>query len=103
MSIFTGLHALNGSNALIGLNAAGAAIGAALGALHVWSLWRSARRPSALGAIFGLLRLTAIAILLAFAAMGGVLPATAAGWAFGFAVSLLATLAASRKDHEAAR
>ena len=100
MRIFTALHALNAIN---GLNGVGAVIGAALGALHVWSLWRSARRPTALGAMFGLLRLTSIAILLAFAAMGGVLPATAAGWALGFAVSLLATLAASRKDHEAAR
>ena len=69
------------------IHAAWLVVGLVLGIVHATGIWRTAKHPSATTAVLGLVRLLAVGLALASAAiLGGILPA-AAGWAVGFFAS----------------
>jgi hypothetical protein len=84
------------------IHAAGGALGAMLGVLHSAGIWRTARRPAAMTAILGMVRLCTVGLALAAAAMLGVILPVAMGWAIGFFAALAAVLTVRRSGERRA-
>ena len=59
-------------------------VGLVLGVVHAIGIWRSAKHWTSLTALMGLLRLLAVGLGLATAALFGAILPAAAGWAVGF-------------------
>lgn len=65
------------------------AVGAALGAVHAWVIWRASQPPFHLAGAAMLRLLPVAAVFFAAAFLGGLIP-TAAGWAATFFVCVAA-------------